>query len=74
MFVDANNHADSGLARYANDDNNNPNMKLFAYFFQGEWHLGFQALREIGAGEELTWNYGEDVLAPWRDRKKPNFR
>ena len=69
-FINAANPDESGIARFANDEVNFPTMKPFSYIYQSKSHVGFRAVRDIEIGEELTYNYGENVIAPWRNSEQ----
>jgi len=32
-------------------------------FVWGKWRVGFLAIRDVGVGEELTWDYGSPPQA-----------
>ena len=70
VFINAENPDESGIARFANDEVEAPNMRSFSYIFQSKSHIGFKAIRDIEVGEELTYNYGQDVIAPWRNTQQ----
>ena len=59
LAIDAT-HPESGLGRYANHSKFEPNMKAKVLFLDEVHVVCFFALRNIIAGEELLWDYGED--------------
>ncbi|XP_039461270.1 uncharacterized protein LOC120435551 [Oreochromis aureus] len=59
---------DGSLGRLVNDDNVNPNSKMTVTRVDGRPHLCLFAIKDIGPGEEITYNYG-DSNWPWRSKK-----
>ncbi|MEQ2158984.1 hypothetical protein GOODEAATRI_017806 [Goodea atripinnis] len=58
---------DGSLGRLVNDDAVNPNSKMKVTGVDGRPHLCLFALKDIGPGEEITYNYG-DSDRPWRSK------
>ena len=58
---------DGSLGRLVNDDHINPNAKMKYLTVQGKPHLCLFAIRDIGPGEEITYNYGDSDW-PWRSK------
>ncbi|XP_052465700.1 uncharacterized protein LOC128021339 isoform X20 [Carassius gibelio] len=56
---------DSSLGRLVNDDHRRPNCKMKTIKVNETPHLCLFAVRDITAGEELTYNYGDSNWA-WR--------
>uniref|UniRef100_A0A9J7XR09 SET domain-containing protein n=1 Tax=Cyprinus carpio carpio TaxID=630221 RepID=A0A9J7XR09_CYPCA len=56
---------DSSLGRLVNDDHRRPNCKMKTIKVNENPHLCLFAIRDITAGEELTYNYGDSNWA-WR--------
>jgi SET domain-containing protein len=50
------------VARFVNDERKNPNCKVENFTVDGENRVFLQALREIKAGEELSFDYGKDFV------------
>lgn len=48
----------------------NPNLESVSVYHGGIFHIIFRAIREISAGTELTYDYG-DVY--WKGRKKQDY-
>ncbi|XP_076743235.1 histone-lysine N-methyltransferase Set8-like [Maylandia zebra] len=67
LCVDAT-REDGSLGRLVNDDNVNPNSKMTVTRVDGRPHLCLFAIKDIGPGEEITYNYG-DSNWPWRSKK-----
>lgn len=63
---------DGSLGRLVNDDHLNPNAKMKYFAVKGKPHLCLFAARDINAGEELTYNYG-DADWPWRQKVVKTF-
>ncbi|XP_041811872.1 uncharacterized protein LOC121620002 [Chelmon rostratus] len=59
---------DKTLGRLVNDDHISPNCEMRKIFCEGKPHLCLFAVKEISAGEEITYNYG-DSCYPWRSRE-----
>ncbi|CAB1424613.1 unnamed protein product [Pleuronectes platessa] len=59
---------DGSLGRLVNDDHISPNAKMKYLNVQGKPHLCLFAIRDIVAGEEITYNYGDSDW-PWRSKK-----
>jgi uncharacterized protein len=36
-----------------------PNLESYSFFFEGQFRIGFRTLREVQAGEELRYDYGD---------------
>lgn len=53
------------LCRFANDNWKQPNAKMRVLWIEGKTHLALFALREIYAGDEITYDYGYKK-AHWR--------
>nr|XP_024655137.1 histone-lysine N-methyltransferase set-1-like [Maylandia zebra] len=66
LCVDAT-REDGSLGRLVNDDNVNPNSKMTVTRVDGRPHLCLFAIKDIGPGEEITYNYG-DSNWPWRSK------
>lgn len=58
---------DGSLGRLVNDDEVNPNSKIKVTRVYGRPHLCLFALKDIGSGEEITYNYGNSDW-PWRSK------
>lgn len=56
---------DGSLGRLVNDDHINPNSRMKTICVDGKPHLCLFATRNICAGEEITYNYGDSEW-PWR--------
>ncbi|XP_047189259.1 uncharacterized protein LOC118313196 isoform X2 [Scophthalmus maximus] len=56
---------DGSFGRVVNDDHLNPNARMKYFTVKGKPHLCLFAVRDIGPGEEITYNYG-DSNWPWR--------
>ncbi|XP_040904809.1 N-lysine methyltransferase KMT5A-A-like [Toxotes jaculatrix] len=56
---------DDSLGRLVNDDHSHPNCKIKKIISEGKPHLFLFALRDINAGEEITYDYGGHDW-PWR--------
>ncbi|XP_078801454.1 uncharacterized protein LOC144991219 isoform X2 [Oryzias latipes] len=59
---------DGSLGRLINDDEVSPNSKMTITRVNGEPHLCLFAIKDIGPGEEITYNYGDSEW-PWRIKK-----
>lgn len=53
------------MGRLVNDEEMNPNSKMKVTRVDGRPHLCLFALKDIGPGEEITYNYGDSDW-PWR--------
>ncbi|XP_055363240.1 histone-lysine N-methyltransferase SUV39H2-like isoform X4 [Betta splendens] len=60
---------DDSLGRLVNDDHIYPNCKMKRVIAEGKPHLCLFALRDIKAGEEITYDYGGSDW-PWRKQAK----
>lgn len=56
---------DSSLGRLVDDEHRRPNCKMKTIEVNEKPHLCLFAIRDITAGEELTYNYGDSNWA-WR--------
>ncbi|XP_070399308.1 histone-lysine N-methyltransferase set-1-like [Nothobranchius furzeri] len=59
---------DGSLGRLVNDEDENPNSKMKVTRVDGRPHLCLFAHKDIGPGEEITYNYGDSAW-PWRSKK-----
>jgi len=58
---------DGSLCRLVNDDHRKPNSVMRLTVVDGAPHLYLFALRDIIAGQEIVYNYGNDHTSyPWR--------
>ncbi|XP_055019308.1 histone-lysine N-methyltransferase ASH1L-like [Boleophthalmus pectinirostris] len=66
---------DNTLGRLVNDDHKTPNCRMKLIEADGKPHLCLFALRDIGQGEEITYDYGGTDW-PWRNEssKKCNLQ
>lgn len=55
------------MGRLVNDDAVNPNSQMKVTRVDGRPHLCLFALKDIGPGEEITYNYGDSDW-PWRSK------
>ncbi|MEQ2257350.1 hypothetical protein ILYODFUR_033976 [Ilyodon furcidens] len=58
---------DGSLGRLVNDHAVNPNSKMKVTRVDGRPHLCLFALKDIGPGEEVTYNCGDSDW-PWRNK------
>ena len=59
---------EGNLTRFINHSFKSPNVRSEHVFHELRWHRLLRADRDIGAGEQILWNYGEDY---WRSREAP---
>ncbi|MED6284205.1 hypothetical protein CHARACLAT_016922, partial [Characodon lateralis] len=59
---------DGSLGRLVNDDHFNPNCKVMKINYEEKPHLCLFALKQISAGEEVTFDYGESSYS-WRSKE-----
>ena len=62
--------AEDALARYANDNNKDPNSSMRKIYKDKIPHLCLFAITQIKSGDEITYNYG-DGFYPWRKSAEP---
>lgn len=61
LYVDAEDPVHANWCRYVNHDSDaNMRVKSLAYAFGGEPRVWFVATRDIAAGDELCFDYGDD--------------
>ena len=63
---------DGSFGRLINDDHKTPNLKVKTVQVNGLPHLCLFSIRDVVAGEELTYCYG-DAEWPWRTQVRRFF-
>ena len=59
---------EGNITRFINHSFKSPNVRSEHVFHELRWHRLLRADRNISAGEQILWNYGDDY---WRTREAP---